>query len=100
MYRNTIKQLNCNNGDSTERNSGTGAETRATARTRAGSSARDDAHRRAETDASVGARTNGARTNGARTNGARTDDARTDGATVHVAQPFPSAIREAPPEDA
>ena len=95
MYRNTIKQLNCNNGDSTERNSGTGAETRATARTRAGSSARDDAHRRAETDASVGARTNGARTNGA-----RTDDARTDGATVHVAQPFPSAIREAPPEDA
>lgn len=47
--------------------------------------ARDDAHRRAETDASVGARTN---------------DARTDGATVHVAQPFPSAIREAPPEDA
>lgn len=90
MYRNTIKQLNCNNGDSTERNSGTGAETRATARTRASSSARDDAHRRAETDASVGARTNGA----------RTDDARTDGATVHVAQPFPSAIREAPPEDA
>ncbi len=82
--------MNCNNGDSTERNSGTGAETRATARTRASSSARDDAHRRAETDASVGARTNGARTNGART----------DGATVHVAQPFPSAIREALPEDA
>ena len=95
MYRNTIKQLNCNNGDSTERNSGTGAETRATARTRASSSARDDAHRRAETDASVGARTNGARTNGA-----RTDDARTSGATVHVVQPFPSAIREALPEDA
>lgn len=82
--------MNCNNGDSTERNSGTGAETRATARTRASSNARDDAHRRAETDASVGARTNGA----------RTDDARTDGATVHVVQPFPSAIREAPPEDA
>ena len=85
MYRNTIKQLNCNNGDSTERNSGTGAETRATARTRASSSTRDDAHRRAETDASVGA---------------RTDDARTSCATVHVVQPFPSAIREALPEDA
>ena len=51
----------------------------------ASSSARDDAHRRAETDASVGA---------------RTDDARTSGATVHVVQPFPSAIREALPEDA
>lgn len=63
--------------------------------TRASSSASDGTCERAGTDASVGARTNGARTNGA-----RTDDARTDGATVHVAQPFPSAIREAPPEDA
>ena len=62
-----------------------GVGARVTACTRASSSARDDAHRRAETDASVGARTN---------------DARTGDATVHMAQPFPSAIREAPPEDA
>ena len=47
---------------------GAGVGARATACTRASSSAHDDAYRRAETDASVGARTGGA--------------------TVHVVQPF------------